>query len=117
MNTNKNINEVLGSRIKNLRKIKKITREQLAEKIDVSTRFFADVEAGKVGVSLNTLKKLCLALDTTSDYLLGISEYSDAQQRYIEIDNKIKKINIEQIENLNKIIDAFNDAINKNVLS
>lgn len=112
MNTNKEINEVLGNKIKNLRKSKRITREQLAERVDVSTRFLADVEAGKAGVSLSTLKKLCSVLGTTADYLLGISEYSDAQQQYIEIDNKIKNIDKEQLGNLNRIIDAFCDAIN-----
>lgn len=112
MNTNKEINKILGSNIKNLRKAKKITREQLAERLDVSTRFLADVEAGKAGVSLNTLKKLCSVLGTTADYLLGISDYSDAQRQYIEIDNKIKNINTEQLKYLNTIIDAFYDAIN-----
>ena len=95
-----------------MRKAKKITREQLAERLDVSTRFLADVESGKAGVSLNTLKKLCSVLGTTADYLLGISDYSDAQRQYIEIDNKIKNINTEQLKYLNTIIDAFYDAIN-----
>lgn len=112
MNTNKELNEVLGNNIKNLRKEQKITREKLAERLDVSTRFLADVESGKAGVSLSTLKKLCSVLGTTADYLLGISEYSDAQRQYIEIDNKIKQINTEQLKNLNIIIDAFCDAIN-----
>ncbi len=112
MNTNKEINEILGSRVKDLRKSNKITREQLAEKIDVSTRFLADVESGKAGVSLCTLKKLCSVLGTTADFLLGISEYSDAQRQYIEIDNKIKNIDKEKLKNLNIIIDAFCEAIN-----
>ena len=111
MTTNKELNEILGNNIKNLRKIKEMTREQLAEKLDVSTRFLADVESGKAGVSLITLKKLCSVLGTTSDYLLGISDYSDAQRQYIEIDNKIKNINTEQLKYLNTIIDAFYDAI------
>ncbi len=49
-----------------------MTREKLAEKIDVSPRFLADVESGKVGVSLLTLKNLCIALSTSADYLLGL---------------------------------------------
>ena len=113
MNNNREINIILGSNIKTLRKAKKFTREHLAEQLDVSTRFLADVEAGKAGVSLNTLKKLCSVLGTTSDFLLGISEYSDAQRQYIEIDNKIKSINKEKLKHLNTIIDAFCAAINK----
>lgn len=70
----KDINQTLGSRINRQRKDLKITREKLAEVIDVSPRFLADVESGKVGVSLQTLKNLCIALSTSADYLLGITD-------------------------------------------
>lgn len=68
----KDVNVTLGERVKLVRNANKITREKLAELIDVSPRFLAEVESGKVGVSLQTLKNLCLALPTTSDYLLGL---------------------------------------------
>lgn len=68
----KDVNVTLGERVKLARNSNKITREKLAEMIDVSPRFLAEVEAGKVGVSLQTLKNLSLALSTTTDYLLGL---------------------------------------------
>ncbi len=110
MNANKEFPLVLGARIKNMRQNKKITREQLAEKIDVSARFLADVESSKVGVSILTLVKLCNVLETTSDYLLGLTSFSDEEQRYINIDNKIKKIPKGYLEHLDVIIDAFCNA-------
>lgn len=70
----KDINLTLGKRVNFLRKNLKITREKLAETIDVSPRFLADVESGKVGVSMKTLKNLCLALSTSADYLLGFCD-------------------------------------------
>lgn len=51
----KDINVTLGERIKLARSANKITREKLAELIDVSPRFLAEVESGKVGVALQTL--------------------------------------------------------------
>ena len=75
----KDINKILGERINLLRKNLNITREKLAEKVEVSPRFLADVEAGKVGVSLQTLKNLCVALSTTSDYLLGLASAGDGK--------------------------------------
>ena len=109
---NKPINETLGARIKTCRKSINMTREQLAEKIDVSTRFLADVESGKTGVSLITLKKICFVLSVTSDYLLGNSDFSDEKQQYINIDNKIRQIDKKYLFYLNKIIDTFCSAVN-----
>ena len=76
----KDINQFLGARINLLRKNLKMTREKLAETIDVTPRFLADVEIGKVGVSLQTLKNLCIALSTSADYLLGLTD--DNKENY-----------------------------------
>ncbi|MGN1318666.1 MAG: helix-turn-helix domain-containing protein, partial [Lachnospirales bacterium] len=79
MAENKEVNLVLGENIKNIRKKNSITREYLAELIGVSPRFLADVEGGKVGVSISTLKKICKALNVSSDYLLGLT-FSDERE-------------------------------------
>lgn len=78
----KDINQILGARINLLRKNLKMTREKLAETIDVTPRFLADVEIGKVGVSLQTLKNLCIALSTSADYLLGLTD--DSKENYAD---------------------------------
>lgn len=69
----KEINVTLGERIRTLRKKKGYTREFFAEKLSVSTRFLATVESGEAGVSISTLKNIALLLDTSSDYLIGIT--------------------------------------------
>lgn len=68
----KDVNVVLGERIRLGRKANHITREKLAELIDVSPRFLAEVESGKVGVSLQTLKNISITLSVSTDYLLGL---------------------------------------------
>ena len=78
--TMKNINAILGEKVKLIRNTHKITRERLAELIDVSPRFLAEVEAGKVGVSLQTLKNLSMALSTSTDFLLGLDNESKPSQ-------------------------------------
>lgn len=87
----KEINAVLGENTKQFRNKKHMTREQLAEKIDVSPRFLADLEAGKTGVSLSTLKSLCLALDVTADSLLGLSA-SPADERRLSLQKKVLSV-------------------------
>lgn len=79
----KDVNVILGERIRNGRRINHLTREKLAELIEVSPRFLAEVESGKVGVSLQTLKNLSVALSVSSDYLLGLDE--DVQINQLEI--------------------------------
>ena len=88
----KEINAVLGENTKKFRNAKHMTREQLAEKIDVSPRFLADLESGKTGVSLSTLKLMCIALDVPADSLLGLSSAPlDEKQRSLQ--NKILSLN------------------------
>ena len=68
----KEINVILGEKVKTARWKKEMTRETLAEKVSVSPRFLADVESGKIGVSIQTLKSLAITLETSADYLLGL---------------------------------------------
>lgn len=63
----------LGHRVRSLRKKQNLTQEQLAERIDVSASFMGHIERGSRVASLETLVKLCDALDTSPDYLLSAS--------------------------------------------
>ena len=102
----KDINKTLGERINLLRKNLNITREKLAEKVDVSPRFLADVESGKVGVSLLTLKNLCIALSTTADYLLGLK--SDENENSAgNIANKFSMVDARYYPLLNVILEEL----------
>ncbi len=80
----KDINIILGERVRVRRNMIKLTREKLAEMVNVSPRFLADVEAGKVGVSMETLKLLCTSLQISSDYLLGIKDDSYAIAEFLQ---------------------------------
>ena len=65
----------MGTRIRTQRELLGYTREQLAEKLDVSTKFCADIELGVKGVSIQTLAKLSELLYLSTDYILfGESE-------------------------------------------
>lgn len=62
--------ELLGSHIRKRRKEKKLTLEQLAEMLDVSTTFIGQIERAKGIPSLETLVKIANALETSTDSLL-----------------------------------------------
>lgn len=110
MTTSADINKTLGERLRNIRMKKRITREALAEKIDVSTRFLADVESGKVGISLVTLRNICRYLGVSSDYLLGLAETGSEYSEKAELINRVSRADEKYIQSLNKIVTAFLEA-------
>ena len=50
--------QALGKRISNLRRQKKLTQEELAEKTDLSTNYISHIENSRSIPSLETLMKL-----------------------------------------------------------
>lgn len=62
--------ELLGKKIRQQRKEKKYTLEQLAEKLNVSTTFIGQIERAKGIPSLETLVKIANVLETSTDSLL-----------------------------------------------
>ena len=72
----KEINVLIGERIRLYRDKSGMSRQRLAELMGVTPRFVADVELGFVGVSLTSLKKICEILGISADRLLWKKEDS-----------------------------------------
>lgn len=105
----KEINIILGERVKMLRNKQGYTREAFSEMISVSPRFLADLESGNVGVSISTLKTISQKLNISSDYLIGLKEMSDYE---IEKENAIQKISSmtpELLSKVNTVMDCMID--------
>ena len=64
------LNLEIGERVKEKRKELKYTREALAEILDISPQFLAQIECGKRGMSFSTLRRLCRVLGVSCDYLI-----------------------------------------------
>lgn len=54
--------ELLGARIKELRKAKRLSQDQLSEKINIDPKHLSRIEVGKSYPSFNTLAKIAKAL-------------------------------------------------------
>lgn len=94
-------NAVFGLRIRTFREYQKLSREKLAEKADISTQFLADIESGKKGMTVVTLKKLCRALCVTADSIVFAAERNPEDNKEIiaminTLDNE-KQQEIEEI--------------------
>lgn len=109
MREKKEINIQIGEQIRQAREHAKLTQEQLAETVGVTAQYISDLERGMVGVSIATLKKLCIALKVTSDQILFAKP--DGDKLAILID-KCAALPENQTLILSDIIDKFIEAVN-----
>ena len=103
----------MGSKIRKQRELLGYTREQLAEKLDVSTKFCSDIELGVKGVSIQTLAKLSELLCLSTDYILfGESDQDDSVE--LEMLSILNKKCPESFRNeLLTIVNAFVKAVSE----
>lgn len=64
---------IFGTRLKQLRKNKGYTQQELAKLLGISSSAVGMYEQGRREPENAILSKLCTVLDTTTDYLIGIS--------------------------------------------
>lgn len=93
-------NIVFGKRIRALREEQRLSREKLAEIANISTQFLADIETGKKGMSVLTLKKICLALHISSDYIIFERNNTDVSK----IEAIFASVPKEKRENFERVI-------------
>lgn len=63
-----------GARLKALRKQHKMTTERLAQLIGITRQQIVRYEAGNAGMNTETLKRIALTLNVSTDYLLGLTD-------------------------------------------
>lgn len=90
----------MHTRIRKAREDMGYTREQFAEKLDVSVSYMAEVERGRTGTSVKMLIKICDLLGLSADYILfGTDRDNDTM-----LLDKIHRIDDKYIPLLNRLI-------------
>lgn len=131
--TELSINEYIGRRIQRLREKQGMKQEILAQKIDIERSNLSNYETGRRTIPLETLKKVAKVLNTSTDYLLGLTESKSAKIKDREIcdytglsDKSIKILktikNLDIIQTINFLIEqeemylysSFSPVIPKN---
>lgn len=59
-----------GERIRIKRSLLGFTQDEMAEKIDRASKYYADIERGSCGMSVETLMSLSETLDMPLDYII-----------------------------------------------
>ena len=107
MRIKKESNIQMGERIKAARERAGLTQEQLAERIEVSPQYISDLERGVVGISLPTLKRLCLVLAISSDSIL----FGKETELSAALAEKCRGLSDAQLQLLLTIVDSYTKAI------
>ena len=93
------------NKIKQLRKEKKLTQEELAEKIGISKRTLANWEDGVSSIKENKLKILCEIFGVDMPYLLGYNNVKN------ETDLKVSVLDeaLEKLRTINNMLSVESD--------
>ena len=106
----------MGRRIRSKREYFGLSRENLAEALDVSPQFVADIEYGNKGVSIKRLYMLCQILKVSADYILAgerIDEKDDedlmrAREKVMTV---LCDCDAKQLEGIEKIAYIYADGM------
>jgi transcriptional regulator with XRE-family HTH domain len=96
-----NIKSVFGENLKFYRKAKKLSQEQLSEKVDISVKHLSSIERGLNFVSADLLEKLAVSVEVPAFYFFVNEKevfYNDAMLN--TIDRIIEKNLIQTIEEI-----------------
>ncbi len=105
MDSNELLKE-MGARIMARRKSLKLTQEELAEKIGVSAQMISNLELGKKAIRPENLTKVCEVLQLSADFILTGSNTGTMVDI---ISDKLVKLNPDELQMVNSIIDYMND--------
>lgn len=106
------MNCLIVDNLKELRKSKKITQEQLAEKLDISRSKVSSWETNRRDMSITEAIRLANIYDTSLDNMFKIDNISENQ--YVEISNNFIKSKKISLEEKIKIIELIRDSLKQN---
>ncbi|EUN34580.1 transcriptional regulator [Lactococcus cremoris] len=93
--------EFFGDKLKSVRKSRHLTQLELSKRLDVSKGTISAYEQSLSYPSIETLTRLCFILDTSADYLLGISD---------DLPFKMGGLTDEQVESVLQFVSVIEKA-------
>lgn len=102
----------VGQRIRELRELKQFTREVLAEKADISTKFLYEIEVRQKGFSAETLSRLAQVLSVSCDYIMyGQEREHRGADKIICVLEMLEPRQVSQMYNFIKILSDICKAL------
>ena len=95
----------MGQRIMVRRKSLRMTQEELAEKLGVSTQMISNLELGKKAIRPENLAKVCSVLELSADFILTGTNTKTTVDAVAE---KLLQLTTEELQIVNDMIDYMN---------
>lgn len=98
--------KTMGQRIMVRRKARRMTQEELTEKLGVSTQMISNLELGKKAIRPENLAKVCDVLGLSADFILTGINTKTAVDTVAE---KLTQLIAEELQMISDIIDYMNN--------
>lgn len=103
----------IGGRIRKQREYLGLTREQFAEKLDITPKFCSDIELGIKGMSVLTLCRIADTLSLSTDYILfGKSPKKDQSNSLETITPMLECLTPSQLPYVEAVLKTVIQAMN-----
>ena len=103
----------IGGRIRKQREYLGLTREQFAEKLDITPKFCSDIELGINGMSVPTLCRIASTLSLSTDYILfGKQEKKEKLSVFKALSPMVESVAPSQLPYLESVLKAVISAMN-----
>ena len=104
---NMDLKQMIGLRIKDIRIKKGFTQEQLAEKININSKYLSSIERGMENPTLNILIKLSESLNVNFNNIFYQIEIEDSAKRKSMINSILNEADDNQLKLVYKILSAI----------
>lgn len=99
----------IGNNLFRVRKTKGLTQAEVAEKAELSDRTYADIERGSVTMRVDSLLKICSALNITPDDVLVSDNIIEITEQ--DIAETIKECSNNEKETALKLLSVYVDSL------
>lgn len=100
---------VIGNNLYKVRKAKGLTQAEVAEKAELSDRSYADIERGSVTMRVDSLLKICMALNITPNDILVSDNIIEITEQ--DIAETIKDCSNNEKETALKLLSVYVDSL------
>jgi transcriptional regulator with XRE-family HTH domain len=106
----KTTKELLGARVKELRKARGLSQDQLAEMIGIEPKHVSRIEVGKSYPTLDRLERIAIALDVPMKTFFDFMHLENDTERLRNIDEMIMELDEGNKKIIYKIVQAFKEC-------
>ena len=105
----------IGQRIRKFRKAHRLSQDELAEKVDISTTHMSHIETGNTKLSLPVLVSLAAALEVQTDDLLFDHTRAGRNVAIEDLLSTLEDCSSQQIKVLSDIVKAAKISMDKHL--